>query len=84
MDRNKLKVLKDVGYTVRKCCGFCQHFVGTLSTMWGDCRFYAYEHVKHADNPRDLSVHVMGTCPKFVESMAMRPHLGGFADLVER
>lgn len=65
MDENKRLVLQQIDYNIQKSCGMCIHssFVG--SGNFGDCRVNKYEHLKHTDRVRNLSIHRYGSCPKF-------------------
>jgi hypothetical protein len=31
-------------------------------TPWGTCAAKQYEHLKHADSRRQLSIHILGVC----------------------
>jgi hypothetical protein len=64
MDSNKLKVLQEVGYRINRCCGLCKY--GWFpKTDWGTCEVWKYEHEKHSDASRQLSIHKLGVCSKF-------------------
>jgi hypothetical protein len=113
MDKNKLTVLREVGYAFPKTCARCKHasFVlgVTMKTssatsnstgfgaeprvkatfpMWGVCRKHTYEHEKHTENPRQLSIHLLGSCRFFETGMTpggpvpIIEQLGGFAEFV--
>lgn len=79
MDANKLKVLQDIDYTVQKSCMLCVHFVGYT---WGTCDRHEYEHLKHTERLRELTVHASGICKHFEEDHTARPHLGKFAQFL--
>lgn len=65
MDKNKLKVLQDVSYEIKKTCGLCRFMrVGTRA-MWGTCMRASYEHQKHTEATREMSVHAFGGCTFF-------------------
>lgn len=61
MDANKATVLREVGYTIRGSCATCVHgqFRGS---PWGTCAALQYDHLKHAESTRQLSIHVLGRC----------------------
>lgn len=59
-DPNKLKVLSDLSYQVRGCCGLCQLGRFAPGSDWGSCKAFTYEHAKHGK--KDLSVHRAGVC----------------------
>ena len=81
MDRNKLKVLRDLGYKVLPTCGLCRHS-SFPQNEWGTCSANKYQHLKHTGEMRDLSIHKSGTCPKFHADLALLEKLGGFYELV--
>ena len=64
MDDNKLNKLREIGYTVKRCCGTCIHQNFQISSNWGTCAVHTYEHKKHSDSKRQLSVYLYGCCPK--------------------
>ena len=61
MDENKLKELKDNGYKINKCCGICQNGIFNNSDF-GFCNIKTYEHLKHTDSTRQLSIYKFGIC----------------------
>lgn len=63
MDKNKLKKLHEIGYTILPTCGRCanRNFPDPRSDF-GTCSLYDYNHLKHSDNPRKLSIHRSGSC----------------------
>lgn len=64
MDANKRQVLIDIGYKILPVCGLCKHST-FLKENWGACNIQTYDHLKHSDAKRQLSIHRFGTCPKF-------------------
>ena len=62
MDDNKLHKLREIGYTVRKCCGTCNHRRFEFRAEWGTCKINKYEHKKHTGEPRELSIQMYGSC----------------------
>lgn len=83
MDANKLEKLKEIGYQVKKVCGLCNHSEFEVGSEWGVCKIYTYEHKKHADSKRELSINKMGGCPSFEANPDQLVVLHGFAPLVE-
>jgi len=83
MDANKLAELRRVGFRVRRTCGLCAH--GTFGEdEWGTCAVRTYEHLKHSDSKRHLSVHAVGSCPDLFEASPDRvARLGAFAEFLE-
>ena len=63
MDANKLKKLREIGYKISPSCRICVHgrFPSTLG-MWGTCMKFSYDHLKHSDQKRELSVNAFGSC----------------------
>lgn len=62
MDNNKLKVLQDINYEIQKVCGNCKHSGIYGAAQYGTCKKKTYEHLKHIGPPRQLSIHVFGSC----------------------
>lgn len=62
MDENKLKELKRVGYEIHKCCGLCENFACLGLSDFGTCKVITYQHLKHSDAKRQLSVNRYGSC----------------------
>jgi len=83
MDANKLAKLKEIGYHVPKTCGLCinSQFASHL-VEWGECTKHSYDHQKHTDSRRQLSVYRGGTCSGFELSPLALSELHGFAELV--
>lgn len=85
MDENKLKVLRDIGYEIRPCCGLCVH--GTFRGIkddFGSCAARTYDHKKHTGDARQLSIHRAGLCnEKFELDEAKQGMLGAWAEFVK-
>ncbi len=74
MDANKLKKLHVINYNIGTC-GMCKHSLFPrcanaargyeLSVAYGSCKLHTYDHLKHSDNPRQLSVYRHGRCDDF-------------------
>ena len=69
MDKNKLQVLRDISYQIKSTCGTCTfgRFDGK-SISWGTCDKYEYEHLKHTNSVRELSIYIHGYCGEYVDS----------------
>lgn len=67
MDKNKLNVLREIGYRVHTTCGLCTH-ADISSDGWGTCGLHHYDHLKHVGQPRSLSINQFGSCPKWERS----------------
>lgn len=66
MDTNKLAALKALPYVINPVCGLCKH--GKFpNDDWGSCEATKYDHLKHSDATRDISIHKYGSCPNFEE-----------------
>lgn len=61
MDKNKLKKLIDYGYTIRPCCAFCEYGFFPHNDF-GDCIKKSYDHEKHTESKRYLSINKFGSC----------------------
>lgn len=70
MDANKLNILKEVGYHVPNLCCFCSHssFPSKLDN-WGTCGKITYQHKKHSDSERQLSITRFGHCEDWFEPL---------------
>lgn len=69
MDENKLKKLQEIGYQIKNVCAMCQHSeFSNQTTLWGVCLIQNYNHLKHTDSTRQLSICKYGSCGKFKKS----------------
>ena len=82
MDQNKLAELRRIGYRIPKTCGLCVH--GAFpNNEWGTCSVRTYDHLKHSDAKRQLSVVKSGSCPdKFEVDELKAAHLGAFREFL--
>jgi hypothetical protein len=64
MDENKRKKLKEIGYEIHPSCGMCQSGIFE-GVAWGTCKKHTYEHLKHTEETRELSIFRHGVCPEF-------------------
>lgn len=86
LDANKLVKLKVIGYKVRQTCGNCVHsFFPNQRTDWGTCSKHQYDHLKHSDQTRQLSINRFGRCDTYEKSPTATSelNLGGFTELLE-
>lgn len=84
MDANKLEVLRELPYSVRKVCSLCRHGVfPNPSTDWGTCSEQEYEHKKHTGSPRQLSIVRFGNCSRFELSPRLVATLGAYQEFLE-
>ena len=89
MDENKKKKLEEIGFQVRECCATCKHSSFSraeqgLSGGFGVCEIQTYDHLKHTDNPRQLSINIAGWCPLFELDPSMPAQLHGFFEFMEK
>jgi len=82
LDKNKLKVLQSLPYVIREVCGLCKHAKIGIDSYWGTCNIITYKHEKHTGENRQLSIHMFGSCHKFV--MDNDTELGSFEEFLEK
>lgn len=85
MDTNKLKQLHKINYTIKRCCGLCAHsdFIRKKTSDWGVCIKFNYNHIKHTDELRKLSINRYGCCDEFKESRYLEIQLEKFSEFIE-
>ncbi len=83
MDANKLIVLKEIGYVVKLTCGTCKHADIPKGQDFGGCGLYTYEHLKHTQGPKPLSINRSGYCSSYEPTSLRDVTLHGFTQLVE-
>jgi len=87
MDENKRQKLHDIGYTIAPCCGICANGFIKSGTDWGVCtvKAHEYEHLKHTDSRRALSIHRLGCCgdDNFILGIQVTRELGKFFEFCE-
>jgi hypothetical protein len=66
MDKNKQEELRRIGYRIPKTCALCVHGVFP-SNEWGTCAVRTYDHQKHSDAKRQLSIVQTGSCTDLFE-----------------
>ena len=64
MDANKAEKLRSIGYSISPACCDCNHSQFNNSS-WGTCKIQTYQHLKHTDTARQLSIYIAGYCDKF-------------------
>ena len=83
MDENKLKVLQELPYVIKRTCGTCKFCRPTHSPYgFTTCMKHSYSHLKHSQKLRELSVNVSGCCGdhKWKEDI----NLGSFSSFKEK
>lgn len=66
MDANKLDKLRAINYQVHPTCGTCTWGGFRINSEFGLCSLHVYEHQKHTESERPLSVYVHGSCESWV------------------
>lgn len=79
MDANKLTVLRQIEYRITSC-GACVHGEFKPGTDWGTCKDTQYNHGKHTESERNLSITRLGSCWKFKPNRELP--LKGFAEFI--
>jgi hypothetical protein len=83
MDANKLEKLREIDYHVPKTCGLCVHSsFPAPSGEWGECNQFTYEHQKHTESRRYLSIYRGGTCKNFEQDPQALGRIHRYAELV--
>jgi hypothetical protein len=80
MDENKREKLVEIGYKLQPCCGTCAHSVILGASMFGSCIEHEYEHLKHTDRWRGMSVSRYGHCDHFVFNVDLEGQFGKFLE----
>jgi len=62
MDANKLQVLRALDFKEIRCCGNCAAGNFTGNALFGTCKLHKYNHLKHSDSDRELSIYRYGVC----------------------
>ena len=76
MDANKLGELRRIGYQIPRTCGLCKHGVFANNTNeWGTCAVRTYDHQKHTEAKRQLSIYKGGSCPDKFEPKENLPDI---------
>ena len=68
MDANKAEMLRVIEYQIGGTCDSCAYFHGKPNQMFGTCTAYTYDHLKHSDEKRQLSVSRQGGCQGWEQS----------------
>jgi hypothetical protein len=77
VDENKLLMLRGMAYRIERVCGLCKN--GWFpKDGWGTCEVHTYEHLKHTQGRRQLSIHRFGSCGAFDLDPKRASLLGSF------
>lgn len=79
MDANKDKKLEEVGYVVHPTCDLCVHSQFPIGSDWGTCQIHTYDHKKHNEKKRFLSIYRSGSCPSFKLDKTRGDSLAGYS-----
>lgn len=82
MDADKRRVLIEIEYTI-KACGTCRYAKIEPKVDWGTCGLHSYEHEKHSESKRALSINRHGVCKDYVVNSAESRFLGGFTEFAK-
>lgn len=82
MDKNKLTELRRINYTIPKTCGLCKHGVFVGMNEWGGCAIQTYDHLKHTEARRQLSIFKGGSCSLFEEADRVSDVLGAYHEFL--
>ena len=80
MDKNKLKVLQDIGYKIQSVCSLCV-YATFPNNDWGTCNVHVYNHLKHTGPVRKLTINKLGFCSKFDIDFDRLAKLESFTEL---
>lgn len=62
MDENKLNKLREMGFHIRESCMTCKNSGIGRGKIFGVCKKFEYDHLKHNENPRNVSITILGKC----------------------
>ena len=65
MDDNKLILLNKIEYKINNSCHLCKNSKFNFGKSFGVCRKHRYEHLKHSEKDREMSIHICGICSDF-------------------
>ncbi len=84
MDHNKYLKLLEIGYEIRPVCSTCVHgrFENAYE-IFGTCKLHSYQHLKHSQSERELSVFRAGCCQNHEPNPGTEAALHGFKEFVK-
>ena len=65
MDKNKYLKLQEIHYKIYRCCGSCMH-ANYFNDDWSTCKIHVYNHQKHSESLREMSIFKYGSCSQYV------------------
>jgi len=83
MDANKHAVLRQIGYRIPQTCDLCVNGQFNVGAYFGTCALHTYEHEKHSEKRRHLSIYTGGTCSSFKERETAKTLLSEFHQFLQ-
>lgn len=84
MDANKLDKLFEEKYRIPRNCALCKHGNFKDGQDYGTCNVLKYNHLKHSESERELSIHRFGRCANHHElDQAKLAKLGAWGVLLK-
>jgi len=83
MDANKKDKLSEIAYVVRACCLNCSYAI-FRNDDWGLCNKHSYNHLKHNEVGRHLSIVKTGYCNQHTWSKTWCARAEHFKDFWEK
>lgn len=80
MDENKRNKLRLIQYRIVRACGSCANANIQSDSDFGYCVQHQYDHAKHTDNPRQLSIHRLGFCGDYRFDKRLSPEWNEFLE----
>jgi hypothetical protein len=78
MDPNKADALDEIDYRIVPCCWMCCFGHFEEGKEWGECYSHQYDHTKHTEKPRNISIHRSGKCRDYQASSVPLNKLGAY------
>ncbi len=82
IDKNKLSYLHRISYIIPKTCCLCKHGVFVGVNNFGGCAIQTYEHLKHTEAKRQLSIFRGGSCSLWEEGDQTANVLGAYYEFL--
>jgi len=82
MDANKKKKYLEVVYGIQRSCQLCKHASFRPQSNWGSCGKHTYNHLKHTDSNRQMSIYRSGICADFEKGAEAYIIPEGYAEFI--